>query len=78
MKKILYNANVITMEDELYSEAILIENGIIKGVGTNEEILDKKEENTEVIDMNKKTILPALLIRIVIFQQLLIHICNCN
>ena len=61
MKKILYNANVITMEDELYSEAILIENGIIKGVGTNEEILDKKEENTEVIDMNKKTILPAFI-----------------
>ena len=29
MRKILFNANVITMEDNLYSEAILIEDGII-------------------------------------------------
>ena len=39
MRKILFNANVITMENNLYSEAILIEDGIIKDVGTNEKIL---------------------------------------
>ena len=61
MRKILFNANVTTMEDNLYSEAILIEDGIIKDVGTNEEVLEKKDENTEIIDMEKKTILPAFI-----------------
>ncbi len=61
MRKILFNANVITMENNLYSEAILIEDGIIKDVGTNEKILEKKDENTEIIDMKKKTILPAFI-----------------
>ena len=61
MRKILFNANVITMENNLYSEAILIEDGIIKDVGTNEKILEKKDKNTEIIDMKKKTILPAFI-----------------
>lgn len=61
MKKILYNANVITMEKELYKEAILIDEGIIKEIGTNEKILNLKDDNTEIIDMCGKTILPSFI-----------------
>ena len=69
MKTILYNANIITMckEDEIdkkkirYQEALCFENGIIKKVGTNEEILKLKDNNTKVVDMEGKTILPSFI-----------------
>ena len=69
MKTILYNANIITMckEDEIdknkirYHEALCFENGIIKKVGTNEEVLKLKDKNTKVVDMEGKTILPSFI-----------------
>ena len=69
MKTILYNANIITMckEDEIdekkirYYEALCFENGIIKKVGTNEEVLKLKDNNTKVVDMEGKTILPSFI-----------------
>ena len=69
MKTILYNANIITMckEDEIdekkirYHEALCFENGIIKKVGTNEEVLKLKDNNTKVVDMEGKTILPSFI-----------------
>ena len=62
MKKILYNANVITMdENALYKEAIFIEDGKIKKVGRNKEILNLKDENTECLNMKNKTILPSFI-----------------
>ena len=69
MKTILYNANIITMckEDEIdknkirYYEALCFENGIIKKVGTNEEVLKLKDKNTKVVDMEGKTILPSFI-----------------
>ena len=69
MKKILYNANIITMEKELYKEAILIDEGIIKEVGTNEKILNLKDDSTEIIDMCGKTILPSFIDSHSHFQQ---------
>lgn len=69
MKTILYNANIITMckEDEIdekkirYHEALCFENGIIKKVGTNEEVLKLKDNNAKVVDMEGKTILPSFI-----------------
>lgn len=69
MKTILYNANIITMckEDEIdekkirYHEALCFENGIIKRVGTNEEVLKLKDNNAKVVNMEGKTILPSFI-----------------
>ena len=61
MKKILYNANIITMEEELIKEAVCFENGKILKVGTNEEVLKLKDSNAEIIDMKGKTILPSFI-----------------
>ena len=69
LKTILYNANIITMckEDEIdekkirYHEALCFENGIIKKVGTNEEVLKLKDNNAKVVDMEGKTILPSFI-----------------
>ena len=74
MKTILYNARIITMsnndeksinpnsgkiEETEYKQALCYENGIIQKVGNNEEILELKDKNTKVIDMEGKTILPS-------------------
>lgn len=45
MNKIYINGNFITLEN-LEIEALLIENGVIKKMGTREEILKLKNEET--------------------------------
>ena len=47
------------IKDRKYHQAVCYENGIIQKVGNNEEILDLKDKNTKVIDMEGKTILPS-------------------
>lgn len=63
MKKIFYNGDFITLEDETdYKiEAILIEEGFIKKVGVKEEILKCRDDTTEIVDLEGKTIMPAFL-----------------
>ncbi len=60
MKKIYFNGYFITLEKETV-EAILVDNDIIKKVGTKQEILNYKDENTELIDLDGKTMMPALI-----------------
>ena len=60
--KLYFNGNIITVDkNESIKEAVLIENGLIKAVGTNEEILALKDDNTEVIDLEGKTMLPGFI-----------------
>lgn len=76
LKTVIYNARIITMsnndeksinpnsgkiEKTEYKQALYYENGIIQKVGTNEEILKLKDENTKVINMEGKTILPSFI-----------------
>ena len=61
MKKIIYNANIITMEKDLFKEAMCFEDGKILKVGTNADVLSLKDSSTEIIDMKGKTILPSFL-----------------
>lgn len=60
MKKIYINGNYITLEKE-ECEAILIENELIKKIGKKKEILKYKDEKTEIVDLNGKTIMPAFI-----------------
>ena len=58
-KTIYFNGNIITVDDKnTVAQAILVEEGKIKAVGNNEEILALKEDAT-VIDLEGKTILPG-------------------
>ena len=59
MNKILYNAKVY-MEKGTYAQAVLVEDGYIKDVGSNEEILGYKDECTQFIDCEGKTLIPGL------------------
>ena len=54
MKKIYFNGNFITLEDNKDVQAILIEDGIIKKVGNLNEILNFKDNGTELIDLERK------------------------
>ena len=39
-KKLFYNGDILTLEDELYAEAVLVEDGKIKAVGTDAMTVD--------------------------------------
>jgi hypothetical protein len=65
MNKIAYiNADIWTMESPLQrAEALIIENGLIKKVGSTEEIVEiaLADMNFEVVDLSGKTILPGFI-----------------
>ena len=61
-KTIYFNGKVITVDEKnKIAEAVLVENGRIFKVGTNEEILSKKDENTELVDLDGKTMVPGFI-----------------
>ncbi len=61
MKRIYYNADVLTMDEALPSaEAVIVEEGRIIFVGSNKAALQRKE-GAELIDLEGKTILPGFI-----------------
>lgn len=60
MKKIYFNGDFITLEAD-NAEAILIEDRIIKKVGSKEEILSMQDEQTELVNLKGKTMMPAFI-----------------
>ena len=61
-RKVYFNGNIITVDSkESIAQAMLIEDGKIKAVGNNDEILNLLYENTEKIDLEGKTILPGFI-----------------
>ena len=61
-RKVYFNGNIITVDSkESIAQAMLIEDGKIKAVGNNDEILNLLDENTEKIDLEGKTILPGFI-----------------
>lgn len=61
MQKIFYNGNILTMEQPLVAEAVLVVDDIIESVGALEEILKNASPDAEKIDLMGKTMLPAFL-----------------
>lgn len=60
-KTIYFNGNIITVDDNnTVAQAVLIEEGLIKAVGTNEEILALAND-TERIDLEGKTMIPGFI-----------------
>lgn len=60
MKKIYINGEYITLENNK-CEAILIENEIVSKVGTKEKVLKYADKDTEIIDLEGKTMMPAFI-----------------
>lgn len=62
MKKIFFNGKIVTMNNkEPMVEAVLIDGERIVKVGSKEEILNEKDKNTELIDLDGKTMLPGFI-----------------
>lgn len=61
MKTIFLSNNIITMEDNIHCNAILTENGIIKKVGTKEDILKLKDENTQIKNYEDNCLMPSFI-----------------
>ncbi len=59
MKTILYNGKVY-LEREHFAEAVLVEDGVIAKVGSNEDILSIAGQDCEKINCNGKTVIPGL------------------
>ncbi len=78
--KIYYNAQIITMEEEYpIAQAMYIEEGRIRNVGNDDEIISLRKEDTTVIDVEQKAILPGFIdahshLSSMIFHYLLIDI----
>ncbi len=59
---ILFNANVITMDDQQpTAEAIAIEGNLISAVGTDSEVLALRAANTVLYDLEGRTVVPGLI-----------------
>jgi len=59
MKKILHHAKVY-LEKGVFAEAVLVEDGLIGAVGSDEEILAMADGGTELTDCGGKTLIPGL------------------
>jgi len=60
MDLILYNGNLHTMDkNNEKAQALAVKNGIIQAVGSDEEVLALKSDNTKVVDLGGKTAIPG-------------------
>ena len=51
--RIFHNARIATNASPYFAEAILVEDGRISAVGTNDEIMRQKASSTEVVDLGR-------------------------
>lgn len=62
MKKMYLGGDIITMKEEgNYAEAVIVENGLIKKTGTVPELRAFIDKDTEVIDLEGKTLMPSFI-----------------
>ena len=62
MDRILINGTVYTMDNEKSkAEAVAIRDNIITAVGSNEEILKLRTDETEILDMDGAMVLPGFI-----------------
>ncbi len=59
-KKLFYNGDILTLEDELYAEAVLIQDGKIAKVGKKDELM-KDAGDVEMVDLQGKTLIPSFI-----------------
>lgn len=60
MKKIYYNGDFITLENQ-DTEAIMIENDTITKVGKKEEVFNLKDNETKLINLHENTMMPSFI-----------------
>lgn len=62
MRTIYYHGTILTMDEtQEKAQAVLVEDGMIKAVGSEEEILKQKQKEDVCIDLEGHTMLPAFI-----------------
>ena len=59
-KKLFYNGDIITLEDEIYAEAVLVQDGKIAKVGKKDELVNEAKD-AEMVDLQGKTLMPSFI-----------------
>lgn len=60
-EQLYFNGGILTLENELYAEAVLVRDGKIAKVGTKEELHKEASENVELVDLEGKTLIPSFI-----------------
>ena len=61
MQKLYYNGDIITMEQQLYTQAVLIQNGHIQATGALDTLKEQAEKDVECIDLQGHCMMPAFI-----------------
>ena len=59
-KKLFYNGDIITLEDELYVNAVLIDKGKIAKIGNKDDLMNEAKD-VQIIDLQGKTLIPSFI-----------------
>lgn len=60
-RMLFYNGTVLTMEEELLAESVLVEDGIIVGVGSYDGLCGQLSNLDDYMDLKGKTLMPAFI-----------------
>jgi predicted amidohydrolase YtcJ len=60
-EKLYYNGEILTLEDDLYVEALLVCNGIIKALGKKEDVIKIANKKATFVDLQGKTLMPSFM-----------------
>lgn len=60
-EKLYFNGDILTLEDELYVEAVLVKNGKVYKVGNKEDLIKEASKDVELIDLEGKTLMPSFI-----------------
>ncbi|MDU6809502.1 MAG: amidohydrolase [Clostridium sp.] len=60
-EKLYFNGDILTLEDELYTEAVLIKGRKIYKLGKKEDLLREASKDLEMINLQGKTLMPSFI-----------------
>ena len=60
-KTIYYGGAILTMAEPLYAEAVLVEDGVIRAVGNEEDVMKHQDVSTCMVDLMGRCLMPAFI-----------------
>ena len=60
-EKLYFNGDILTLEDKLYAEAVLVKGRKIYKLGKKEDLLKEAGKDVEIINLQGKTLMPSFI-----------------
>ena len=61
MDKVVYVGRILTLEEPLYAEAMLVEDGVISALGSKKEVLEQAGKQAQVVELGNNVLMPAFI-----------------